>query len=116
MITTPTGAIAHLSINAAANAAAHEITVIGTLPEGDTTSNVSYVILDTISNTVVGQVVLPNAVKRRMAVKLTIKVPTANASYAIGTFEENGFQASSFLSVSNPTTNQLPSAAVRGAR
>jgi len=108
MMTTPPGATGRLSVKAAA----HEITVTGALPEGETTENVSYFIVDTTNNTVVGHVVLPNAVKRKTEVALSVRVPTANASFAIGTFEESGFKASSFLSVRNPSTNNPPLAAV----
>ena len=93
-------------------AAAAEVTVTGTLPMGDTTGNVTYFVIDTTTNTVVGQVVLPNAVKKNTSVSLTVKVPNASASYQIGTFDEDGFHASSFLSVRNPTSNQRPPGAI----
>ena len=111
-MTTPSGATGRLSVTTAA----HEITVTGALPQGETTSSVTFFVIDTTTNTVVGQVALPNAVKRFTSVSIPIKVPTASASYAIGTFDENGFQASSFLSVRNPATNQPDIAAVEGAR
>ena len=88
------------------------ITVTGTLPIGDTTGNVAYFIIDTTTNAVVGQVVLPNAVKKKTSVSVTVKVPNASASYQIGTFDEDGFHASSFLSVRNPTSNQRPPGAI----
>jgi hypothetical protein len=98
------------TIRTAAEAA--EITVTGTLPTGDTTGNVTYFVIDTTTNTVVGQVILPNAVKKNTAVSLTVKVPSASASYQIGTFDEDGFHSSSFLSVRNPTSNQRPPGAI----
>ena len=79
---------------------------------GDTTGNVTYFVIDTTTNTVVGQVVLPNAVKKSTSVSLIVKVPNASASYQIGTFDEDGFHASSFLSVRNPTSNQRPAGAI----
>jgi len=97
MMTTPTGATGRLSLSTAA----HEITVTGALPTGDTRGTETYFIIDTTSNTLVGQVVLPKAVKQSTAVSLTVKVPSASASYAIGTFDEKGFTPSSFLSVRN---------------
>ena len=85
-----------------------EVTVTGTLPMGDTTGIVTYFVIDTTTNSVVGQVVLPNAVKKKTSVSMTVKVPNASASYQIGTFDEDGFHASSFLSVRNPTSTNVP--------
>ena len=79
-----------------------EVTVTGTLPMGDTTGIVTYLITDTTTNGVVGQVVLPNAVKEKTSVSMIVKVPKASASYQIGTFDEDGFHVSSFLSVTIP--------------
>ena len=70
---------------------------------GATTGIVTYLITDTTTNGVVGQVVLPNAVKEKTSVSMIVKVPNASASYQIGTFEEDGFHVSSFLSIHNPT-------------
>ena len=89
-----------------------EVTVTGTLPMGDTTGIVTYLITDTTTNGVVGQVVLPNAVKEKTSVSMIVKVPNASASYQIGSFDEDGFHVSSFLSVSNPTSNQSPPGAI----
>src|SRR3954452_1578171 len=108
MMTTPTGATGRMSLSTAA----HEITVTGVLPKGDTTGTVTYFVVDTANNIVVGQVVLPNAIKTDMSVKLPVKVPNASASYAIGTFDDKGFTPSSFLSVRNPTSDQPSIAAV----
>ncbi len=80
---------------------AHEITVTGALPKGDTTASVSYVIMDPTNNTLVGQIALPNAVQKNTEVSMTVKVTSASASYAIGTFDEKGFTPSNFLSVRN---------------
>jgi hypothetical protein len=91
--------------------AAYEITITGTLPKGDTTRTDTYFITD--SNTIVGQVVLPDAVKKYNSVLVTLKVPNASRSYAIGTIDDDGFHASTFLSVRNPTGNQRPSGALR---
>ena len=89
-----------------------EVTVTGTLPMGDTTGIVTYLITDTTTNGVVGQVVLPNAVKEKTSVSMIVKVPNASASYQIGSFDEDGFHVSSFLSVSNPISNQRPPEAI----
>lgn len=91
--------------------AAMEVTVRGVLPVGDATENVPYFILDTAKNAIVGQVILPKAVKRSLAVALTVKVPSTAGSLAIGTFDENGFHASTFLRVEAPPAD-LPGGAV----
>jgi hypothetical protein len=80
-------------------AAYHEITIIGTLPEGKTTANVTYFIVDMATNTLVGTVALPDAVERKTSVSLTLKVPKPSTSFAIGTFKGGVLHASSFLSV-----------------
>jgi hypothetical protein len=86
---------------------AYDITITGTLPNGNTTGTVTYFVIDTSTKTIVGQVVLPDAVKQNNSVSLTLKVPKASASYAIGSFDNDGFQASSFLRVQNPTSDRL---------
>jgi hypothetical protein len=80
-----------------------EVTVRGVLPIGDMTENETYFVLDTAKNAIVGQVVLPKAVKRSLAVALTVKVPSTARSLAIGTFGDGGnFEATSFLRVETP--------------
>src|SRR5882724_5964944 len=84
-----------------------EVTVRGVLPIGDTTENVTYFILDTAKSAIVGQVVLPKAVKRSLAVAFTVKVPSTAGSLAIGTFDDGGnFQVASFLRVEIPTVER----------
>lgn len=84
-----------------------EVTVRGVLPFGDTTENVTYFILDTVKSAIVGQVILPKAVKRSLAVALTVKVPSTAGSLAIGTFGDGGnFQAASFLRVEIPVVER----------
>jgi hypothetical protein len=85
--------------------ASYEITVIGTLPEGKTTANVTYFVADMATNTIVGTVSLPDAVERKTAVSLTLKVPKSSPSFAIGTFEDGVFRVTSFLSVRHPAGN-----------
>lgn len=95
--------------------AAYDITITGTLPTGNTTGTVTYFIIDTTSKTIVGQVMLPDAVNHNNSVSVTVKVPNATAPYEIGTFDGGGFHASSFLSVRNPTSSAAskpPSGAV----
>lgn len=86
----------------AAGFTAMEVTVRGVLPLGDATENVTYFILDTVKNAIVGQVVLPKAVKRSLAVALTVKVPGTAGAFAIGAFDGGNFKAASFLRVESP--------------
>lgn len=88
-----------------------DITVRGVLPIGDETGNVTYFILDAAKNAIVGQVILPAAVKRSHAVAITVKVPSTAGSLAIGTFENGNFQASGSLRVEAPAVGR-PSGAV----
>ena len=48
----------------------------GLCPSGDTSENVTYFVIDTATNTVAGHVVLPNAVKKKTSVSLSVKVLT----------------------------------------
>ncbi|WP_322418098.1 hypothetical protein [Mesorhizobium huakuii] len=94
-----------------------EVAVRGVLPIGDTTENVTYFILDTAKSAIVGQVVLPKAVKRSLAVAVTVKVPAAAGSFAIGTFDDGGtFQTCSFLRVESPTVARPDDAVGPSAR
>ncbi|TPM26965.1 hypothetical protein FJ958_19210 [Mesorhizobium sp. B2-3-5] len=87
--------------------AAMDVTVRGVLPIGDATANVTYFILDTAKSAIVGQVILPAAVKRSHAVVITVKVPSTAGSLDIGTFDDGGnFQAASFLRVESPAVSR----------
>jgi hypothetical protein len=89
---------------------ASEITIVGTLPNGNTTGTVTYFVIDTAKNSIVSQVVLPDAAKQNNSVSLILKVPTAAASFAVGTFDSDGnFRPASFLRVVSPS---VPSGAV----
>ena len=92
--------------------AAYEITILGALPEGKTTANVTYFIADMATNTIVGTVALPDAAERKTSVSMTLKVAKPSASFAIGTFKDGAFHASSFLSVRNATSNLTNNGAV----
>ena len=63
----------------------------GTLP-----GNVTHFVIDTTANSVVGHVILPNAVKEETSVSVAVKVPNASASYQIGTFDERRFPCVEF--------------------
>ncbi len=85
---------------------AFEITVTGTLPSGNTTRSVTHYVIDMAGGTIVSQVLLPDAVKKNNSVSLIVKVPSLARSFAIGTFDDAGnFQASTFLRVNNPATD-----------
>jgi hypothetical protein len=93
--------------------AGFEITVTGTLPKGNTTGVVTYFIIDSATGTIVSQIMLPDAAQQNNAVAITVRVPSASASYAVGTFDSNGaFQASNFLRVSSPGMDPRPGGAV----
>ncbi|RVD54946.1 hypothetical protein EN828_28505 [Mesorhizobium sp. M2D.F.Ca.ET.185.01.1.1] len=89
-----------------------EVTVRGVLPIGEKTENENYFILDTVKSAIVGQVVLPKAVQRSLAVALTVKVPSSAQALAIGTFDDGGnFQVADFLRVETPTVGHPDGAA-----
>jgi hypothetical protein len=91
----------------------YDLVVRGALPIGDTTATVTHFIIDTLTNTVVGQVTLPNAVAKKTAVSLTVKVPNDTGVFAIGAFDEDGgFHPSTFLSIHRSASGQSPSGAV----
>jgi hypothetical protein len=102
------GASAEAPLTAAARLSyagvlAVEVTVTGTLPVGNTTANVTYLIVDRARNAIVGQVVLPDAMPQSTGVAIPIRVPSGGGSLEIGTFDANGaFQPCAFLSVSGP--------------
>jgi hypothetical protein len=77
-----------------------EVMVTGTLPIGDTVGPVTYFIVDMDQKAIVGQVVLPNALKQATPVSMRVKVPNGTAPLAIGTFVANGnFEPASFLTI-----------------
>ena len=89
-----------------------EVTVRGVLPIGEKAENENYFILDTVKSAIVGQVVLPKAVQRSLAVALTVKVPSSAQALAIGTFDDGGnFQVADFLRVETPTVGHPGGAA-----
>jgi hypothetical protein len=93
--------------------AVSEVTVIGTLPSGDTTSSVTYFIIDRAKNAIVGQVVLPNASKQINSVSMAVKVPSAGGPHDIGTFDDAGnFHACGFLRVVGAVGGERPTGAV----
>jgi hypothetical protein len=92
--------------------AAHEVTITGILPEAKTTTNVTYFVADMTTNTIVGAVSLPDSVERKTSVSLTLRVSKPSASFAIGTFKDGAFHASSFLSVHNSSSGLTHSGAI----
>ena len=80
-----------------------ELVVTGRLPEGSTTKAVTYFIVDTARNVIVGQVMLPDVAPGSMAVSLVVRIPPSAGPFAIGTFDDSGsFVAAGFLSVDGP--------------
>ncbi|SFP87573.1 protein of unknown function [Mesorhizobium sp. NFR06] len=79
---------------------AAEVSVVGTLPAGSDPRPVTYFIVDPAKKSIVGQVVLPNALPQPTPVSMTVKVPDAAAQLAIGIFDDSGaFQPSTVLTV-----------------
>lgn len=88
----------------------HEIVVIGSLPRGETTQNVTFFIVDRATKTIVSQVVLPDASNSFNAVEMRLKVGRYASAYDIGTFDANGeFKISEFISVRSSLNPSQPS-------
>jgi hypothetical protein len=105
---TETGAARYAGILATS-----ELVVTGRLPEGETTKSITYFILDTSRNTIVGQVILPDTARGNISVSVTVKVPISLGPFAIGAFDEQGnFVPTAFLSVNSPAGGQTPGGAV----
>ena len=82
---------------------AAEVSVVGTLPAGSDPTPVTHFIIDTVKKSIVGQVILPNALPQPTPVSMTVKVPDAAAQLAIGTFDDSGaFKPSTVLKVVSP--------------
>jgi hypothetical protein len=102
-------------IESYAGVLALEITVTGTLPNGNTTGVVTHFVVDRTKGAIVGQVVLPDAARQNNSVSLNVKVPGIAAAFAIGTFDDAGnFQESTFLRVNNPVTDNKPATGAVG--
>ena len=91
----------------------HEIIVSGTLPKGETAQNVTYLIVDRDTNSIVSQVVLPDRSNQFSRVEMRLKIARLSSALQIGTFEANGaFKPAEFLSVRselNPSSSNGPS-------
>ena len=103
--TSPRPPLSAAGIASYAGLLVYEVSVTGTLPEGKTTRAVTHFIVDS-DNNIVGHVVLPDAAPKQNPVSMTVKVPNASRSLAIGTFEEGGFHPTSYLRVG--TDNRGP--------
>ncbi|TPN80420.1 DUF4347 domain-containing protein [Mesorhizobium sp. CU2] len=80
-----------------------EVSIVGTVPAGADPSPVTYTIVDNDKKAIVGQVVLPNALKQATPVAMTVKVPDASGALEIGTFDAAGaFQPATNLTVKVP--------------
>ena len=90
----------------------HEIIVSGALPNGETTQNVTYWIIDRDTNAIVSQVVLPDRSNQFNRVEMRLKVARLSSAFQIGTFAANAeFKLVEFLSVRselNPSSSNGP--------
>jgi hypothetical protein len=78
----------------------HEIVVTGNLPRGETTQSITYWIVDSDTNAIVSQVILPDRSNQFSRVEMPLKVARAANRYQIGTFAATGaFEPAGFLSV-----------------
>ncbi len=90
-----------------------EVVVTGQIPEGDTTTSMTYFILDEARNAIVGQVVLPNGARRINGVAMTVKIPFSAGPFVIGVFDPSGnFVPAGFLSVEKPADRPVRGGAV----
>ena len=75
-----------------------EIIVSGQIPEGPTTANVTYFVMDKSRNVIVGNINLPNASTFANAFRLNVQVPNTSESFDVGTFDDSGgFTSAGFL-------------------
>ncbi len=89
-----------------------EITISGSIPSGPTTRNITYFVLDTSRNAVVGNITLPDASTFAAAFRLNISVPQPSERFDVGHFDNAGTFVSAGFRIEVPKS---PSGAV-GAR
>ncbi len=82
--------------------AAVYLTVSGRIPDGPTTGNVTYFVVDKSRNAIVGSITLPNASKVSHAFRLNVRVASLSDSYDVGLFDEAGEFASAGFTVEAP--------------
>jgi hypothetical protein len=86
-----------------------DLTVSGQIPDGPTTANVTYFVIDKSSNAIVGSINLPNASQVSHAFRLTVKVSDPTGSFDVGHFDDAGKFVSAGFTIEVPTR---PSGAV----
>jgi hypothetical protein len=67
-----------------------ELTVSGTIPEGPTTANVTYFVVEKSANAIVGHITLPNASTFARTFRLGVRVANLSGDFKVGVFDESG--------------------------
>ena len=67
-----------------------DIMVSGSIPDGNTTSNITYFVVDRQRNAIVGNLTLPNASLIARSFSLQVKVPSYSDSLDVGLFDDDG--------------------------
>jgi hypothetical protein len=78
------------AISAWSHVLAPEITVSGSIPQGQTTANISYFVLDRARNAVVGNITLPDASTVANSFRLNVRVPQLSDNFDVGTMSDDG--------------------------
>jgi hypothetical protein len=82
---------------------APEITVSGSIPQGQTTANITYFVVDSASNAIVGNITLPDASTIANSFRLNVRVPHLSDSFDVGTMSDDGEFASAGFTIETPT-------------
>lgn len=96
-------------VAAYAGVLAYQLTVSGNIPEGPTTSTVTYFVMDREKNAVVGNILLPNASESIRRFRLLVSVPRFSDSFDVGVFDTGGAFVSAGFTIEAP---QAPRGAV----
>jgi hypothetical protein len=67
-----------------------ELTVSGTIPEGPTTANVTYFVVERSANAIVGHITLPNASTFARTFRLGVQVASLSGDFDVGLFDDSG--------------------------
>jgi pyridoxine/pyridoxamine 5'-phosphate oxidase len=78
------------AISAWSHVLAPEITVSGSIPQGQTTANVTYFVVDRARNAVVGNITLPDASTVANSFRLNVRVPQLSDNFDVGTMSDDG--------------------------
>lgn len=88
---------------------AYQLTVSGAIPGGPTTNTVTYFVMDRAKNTVVGNIMLPNASENIRRFRLVVPAPSFSDSFDVGVFDNAGNFVSAGFTIEAP---QAPRGAV----